>query len=77
MAEEDNTEGLRRMLMWTVTSDYVKGRLTYFVEHKETGERRMMSDCEQWASRYASELNEREQDEDTVRRVRNNSHKSA
>lgn len=26
--------------MWTVTSDYVKGILTYFVEHKETGERK-------------------------------------
>lgn len=43
--------------MWTVTSDYVKGVLTYFVENKITGERRGQFDCEPWAREMANELN--------------------
>ena len=43
--------------MWTVTSDYVKGVLTYFVENKVTGERRGQFDCEPWAEEMANELN--------------------
>ena len=48
--------------MWTVTSDYVKGELTYFVENKETGERRGSFDCEPWAQEMADELNREEID---------------
>ena len=44
-------------LMWTVTCDYVKGILTYFVENKETGERKGQFDCEPWAREFANELN--------------------
>ena len=44
-------------MKWTVTSDYVKGGLTYFVENTETGERRGCFDCEPWASEMANELN--------------------
>lgn len=44
-------------MTWTVTSDYVKGGLTYFVENKETGERRGCFDCEPWANEMANELN--------------------
>ena len=43
--------------MWTVTCDYVNGILTYFVENKETGERRGQFDCEPWAKEMADELN--------------------
>ena len=43
--------------MWTVTCDYVRGILTYFVEHKETGERKGQFDCERWAQEFADELN--------------------
>ena len=43
--------------MWTVTCDYVKGVLTYFVENKATGERRGTFDCERWAEEFANELN--------------------
>ena len=43
--------------MWTVTSDYVKGVLTYFVENQITGERRGMFVCEPWAKEMADELN--------------------
>ena len=49
--------------MWTVTSDYVKGELTYFVENKETGERRGSFDCEPWAQEFADELNREERHE--------------
>ena len=48
------------MIMWTVTTDYVRGVLTYFVENKETGERRGQSNCETWAEEYARELNREE-----------------
>ena len=43
--------------MWIVTCDYVRGVLTYFVENKETGERRGQFDCEPWAQEFADELN--------------------
>ena len=48
--------------MWTVKSDYVKGVLTYFVEHKETGERKGEFDCQPWAEEFASELNKQEEE---------------
>lgn len=48
--------------MWTVKSDYVKGVLTYFVEHKETGERKGEFDCQPWAEEFARELNKEEED---------------
>lgn len=37
--------------------DYVKGGLTYFVENKDTGERRGMFDIESRAKEMADELN--------------------
>ena len=43
--------------MWIVTCDYINGVLTYFVENKETGERRGQFDCEPWAQEFADELN--------------------
>lgn len=46
--------------MWTVTCDYVRGVLTYFVEHRITGERIGMFDCEKWAQEMADELNREE-----------------
>ena len=46
--------------MWIVTTDYVKGELTYFVESALTGERRGQFDCETWASEMARELNRQE-----------------
>ena len=46
--------------MWTVTCDYIKGDLYYFVEHKETGERKGQFDCEPWAQEMADELNREE-----------------
>ena len=46
--------------MWTVTTDYVRGELTYFVESTLTGERRGQFDCETWASEMARELNRQE-----------------
>lgn len=46
--------------MWIVTCDYIKGVLTYFVEHKETGERKGQFDCEKWADEFADELNREE-----------------
>ena len=49
--------------MWTVTSDYVKGELTYFVENKETGERKGQFGCEPWAREFADELNREERHE--------------
>jgi len=48
--------------MWTVTSDYVKGILTYFVENKITGGRRGMFDCQPYAEEVARELNREEID---------------
>ena len=45
------------MNVWNVTCDYVKGVLTYFVENKNTGERRGTFDCEPWAKEMADELN--------------------
>lgn len=45
------------MNVWTVTCDYVKGVLTYFVENTITGERRGTFDCEAWAKEMARELN--------------------
>ena len=48
--------------MWKVTCDYVRGVLTYFVEHKETGERKGEFDCQPWAEEFASELNKEEED---------------
>lgn len=47
--------------MWKVTCDYVRGVLTYFVEHKETGERKGEFDCQPWAEEFASELNKEEE----------------
>lgn len=49
--------------MWIVTCDYIKGVLTYFVEHKETGERKGQFDCEKWADEFADELNREERHE--------------
>ena len=49
--------------MWTVTCDYVKGELTYFVENKETGERKGQFGCESWAQEMADELNREERHE--------------
>ena len=45
--------------MWQVVSDYRKGVLEYYVEHKETGERKGTFDCEKWAQEFANELNRR------------------
>ena len=50
-----------RRIMWIVTCDYIKGVLTYFVEHKETGERKGQFDCEPWAKEFADELNKEEE----------------
>ena len=46
--------------MWIVTCDYVKGEFTYFVENKETGERKGQFGCEPWAQEMADELNREE-----------------
>ena len=43
--------------MWIVTTDYVRGELTYFVEDKDTGERKGAFGCEPWAREFANELN--------------------
>lgn len=48
--------------MWTVTSDFVRGELMYFVEHTVTGERKGMFDCQPWAEEFASELNRQEEE---------------
>ena len=48
--------------MWTVTCDYVRGVLTYFVENMITGERKGMFDCEKWAQELADELNREEKE---------------
>ena len=46
--------------MWTVTCEFVRGVLTYFVENSKTGERRGSFDCEPWAREMADELNREE-----------------
>ena len=51
------------MKTWIVTSEYVKGVLTYFVENKVTGERKGMFDREPWAQEMADELNREERNE--------------
>ena len=43
--------------MWTVTTDHVRGELTYFVEDSRSGERRGQFDCRTWADKMARELN--------------------
>lgn len=43
--------------MWIVTCEMVRGVLEYYVEHKETGERKGTFDCEKWAQEFANELN--------------------
>ena len=48
------------MKMWIVTCEMVRGVLEYYVEHKETGERKGTFDCERWAQEFANALNERE-----------------
>ena len=50
--------------MWKVTCDYVRGVLTYFVEHSETKERKGEFDCQPWAEEFASELNKEEEKND-------------
>lgn len=45
------------MKTWIVTTDYVHGVLTYFVENRITGERRGQSGCATWAEEYARQLN--------------------
>ena len=60
--------------MWTVKSDYVKGVLTYFVEHKETGERKGEFDCQLWAEEFASELNKEEEERDRRKDHRRHEH---
>ena len=65
--------------MWTVTTDYVRGELTYFVDSTLTGERRGQFDCETWASEMARELNRQEAEPktkvlifDSAKEARNN-----
>lgn len=60
--------------MWTVKSDYVKGVLTYFVEHKETGERKGEFDCQPWAEEFAMELNKEEEERDRRKDHRRHEH---
>lgn len=48
--------------MWKVTCDYVKGVLTYFVEHSITKERKGEFDCERWAQEFADALNKQEEE---------------
>ena len=60
--------------MCTVKSDYVKGVLTYFVEHKETGERKGEFDCQPWAEEFASELNKEEEERDRRKDHRRHEH---
>lgn len=60
--------------MWTVKSDYVKGVLTYFVEHKETGERKGEFDCQPLAEEFASELNKEEEERDRRKDHRRHEH---
>ena len=60
--------------MWTVKSDYVKGVLTYFVEHKETGEHKCKFDCQPWAEEFARELNKEEEERDRRKDHRRHEH---
>lgn len=60
--------------MWTVKSDYVKGVLTYFVEHKETGERKGEFDHQPWAEEFAMELNKEEEERDRRKDHRRHEH---
>ena len=60
--------------MWTVKSDYVKGVLTYFVEHKETGECKGEFDCQPWAEEFARELNKEEEERDRRKDHRRHEH---
>ena len=60
--------------MWTVKSDYVRGVLTYFVEHKETGERKGEFDCQPWAEEFARELNKEEEERDRRKDHRRHEH---
>lgn len=60
--------------MWTVTSDYIKGVLTYFVERKETGERKGEFDCQPWAEEFARELNKEEEERDRRKDHRRHEH---
>ena len=60
--------------MWTVKSDYVKGVLTYFVEQRETGERKGEFDCQPWAEEFASELNKEEEERDRRKDHRRHEH---
>ena len=59
--------------MWKVTCDYVRGVLTYFVEHSETKERKGEFDCQPWAEEFASELNKEEEKNDQRSNEANNS----
>ena len=48
--------------MWIVVPGYDKrGNPCYFVENKETHERRGIHDCLKWAETYAEYLNKEEQ----------------
>ena len=51
------TSGMEGIKMWIVTCEMVRGVLEYYVEHKETGERKGTFDCEKWAQEFANELN--------------------
>jgi len=46
--------------MRTVTCEMVHGVLEYYVEHKETGERKGTFDCQKWAEEFAAFLNRKE-----------------
>lgn len=60
--------------MWKVTCDYVRGVLTYFVEHSETKERKGEFDCQPWAEEFASELNKEEEERDRRKDHRRHEH---
>ena len=44
-------------MTWIVTCEKNYGVLDYYVECKETGERKGTFDCERWAQEFADELN--------------------
>ena len=48
--------------MWTVTTERIAGKVSYYLENSETGERLKTHDCERWARQSANELNEKELD---------------
>ena len=60
--------------MRKVTCDYVRGVLTYFVEHKETGECKGEFDCQPWAEEFARELNKEEEERDRRKDHRRHEH---